>query len=209
MSNIITTYIDLLRHGEPEGGEVFRGHIDPVLTNLGWQQATKQTEQHDDWELIVSSPLRRCAEFAEQLSQKKQLNFHLDEGFKEIFYGDWEGMPTTEAFKHHPEIAQQMWQDPMGFCAPNGESVQAFEYRILSAWQQLLADHQGKKVLLVCHGGVIRILLKNLLSMLPEAMNRFAVPYASRTRLRIDDDQKHQQQYISLQWHATHINVDD
>lgn len=199
--NITTTYIDLLRHGQPAGGEVFRGHIDPQLTPLGWQQAEQQTAYHKDWQLIISSPLLRCADFSQKLASELEIPVQLEEEFKEIFYGDWEGMPTAEAFKTEPKLAQTMWQDPMSFCAPGGESVKAFEHRILSAWQQLLADHVGKRILLVCHGGVIRILLKNLLSMSPQAMNRFAVPYASRTRLRIDDDKQYKQQYVSLQAH--------
>ena len=30
--------VDLLRHGEPEGGDILRGRINPKLTPTGWRQ---------------------------------------------------------------------------------------------------------------------------------------------------------------------------
>ena len=60
------TLIDLLRHGEPEGGRAYRGHsIDDPLSETGWQQMWAAVGYHKPWEQIVSSPLQRC-----------QLNLH-------------------------------------------------------------------------------------------------------------------------------------
>ena len=43
------TIIDLIRHGEPEGGRAFRGHsIDDPLSEKGWQQM---------WDVLAKSPL--------------------------------------------------------------------------------------------------------------------------------------------------------
>ena len=38
MRDSLVTTVDLLRHGESEGGEIFRGSIDVPLTEMGWQQ---------------------------------------------------------------------------------------------------------------------------------------------------------------------------
>ena len=36
------TIIDLIRHGQPQGGSVYRGHgVDDPLSELGWQQMWK------------------------------------------------------------------------------------------------------------------------------------------------------------------------
>ena len=33
-----TIYVDFIRHGEPEGGDILRGRVNPKLTELGWAQ---------------------------------------------------------------------------------------------------------------------------------------------------------------------------
>ena len=59
--------VDLLRHGELEGGIKYRGHTDDPLTTSGqlamiqiWQQL-----QHDV-EIIITSPLSRCCILANE-----------------------------------------------------------------------------------------------------------------------------------------------
>ncbi|MCU7967191.1 MAG: histidine phosphatase family protein, partial [gamma proteobacterium symbiont of Bathyaustriella thionipta] len=53
--------ITLLRHGEPEGGTVFRGITDDLLTEMGWQQMNDAVNTLKNIDIILSSPLRRCA----------------------------------------------------------------------------------------------------------------------------------------------------
>ena len=62
---MITTYIDIIRHGEPVGGRVFRGRTDHCLTERGCEQFQQRIErlgQH--WQHVVSSPLLRCKQSA-------------------------------------------------------------------------------------------------------------------------------------------------
>jgi alpha-ribazole phosphatase/probable phosphoglycerate mutase len=67
MTDAVTT-VDLLRHGEPAGGPRFRGTTDDPLSELGWQQMRATVGTQLPWEVVVSSPLRRCAAFAEWLA---------------------------------------------------------------------------------------------------------------------------------------------
>lgn len=203
------TFVDVMRHGEPEGkcpegGSILRGRIDHALTDKGWKQAEQRIKSvagsldsaHKSWDVIITSPLIRCSEFAKSLvnysenplSQDSLLQtlFLIDDSWRELHYGDWEGMSTKKIWQESPELMEKMWQAPLEFCAPNGESVKAFSLRINQAWNSLLSEYQGKRVLLICHGGVMRILLQQLLLISPEGMNRFALPYAAMTRFRID-----------------------
>jgi hypothetical protein len=63
------TYIDLLRHGEVEGGVRFRGSTDHPLTAEGWAQMWAAVGTDIHWDRIVTSPLTRCADFARALSR--------------------------------------------------------------------------------------------------------------------------------------------
>ncbi len=69
MSQVVTT-VDLLRHGEPEGGNKYRGALDDPLSELGWAQMRAATGDRCPWQAIVSSPLRRCAAFARELANR-------------------------------------------------------------------------------------------------------------------------------------------
>ena len=113
-------------------------------------------------------------------------SFVINKDWREIDYGDWDGKSTADIWQSQPEIMEKMWQAPLEFCAPNGEAVIDFSQRIAQAWLELITEFQGKRILLVCHGGVMRLLLQQLLMMAPEAMNRFAIPYAAMTRFRVD-----------------------
>ena len=63
------TCIDFLRHGECEGGEIFRGSgSDVALTNKGWQQMRDSVQDMACWDSIITSPLQRCRRFASEQS---------------------------------------------------------------------------------------------------------------------------------------------
>lgn len=211
------TFIDVMRHGEPEGvcpegGTILRGRTDHALTDKGWLQAYQRAEQllndGNEWDVIISSPLIRCAHFAKALITEKLMSHPdclIDARWREIDYGDWDGLSTAKIWQDSPELMEKMWQNPMEFCAPEGEAVTDFSVRIEQAWSDLLMQHQGKRILLVCHGGVMRLLLKQLLLLAPEAMNRFAIPYAAVSRFRIDHSTS--QEGLALTWPSlvTHL----
>jgi alpha-ribazole phosphatase len=193
------TFIDVMRHGEPEGscpegGTILRGSTDHGLTKKGWAQARQRTENllsnGEKWDVIITSPLIRCADFSKSLAVTQNdeacKNLFIKPIWREIHYGDWDGLSTAKIWQDKPELMETMWKNPMEFCAPNGESVKDFSVRIEQAWLELITEFQGQRILLVCHGGVMRLLLKQLLLLAPEAMNRFAIPYAAASRFRVD-----------------------
>ena len=49
-----TTTIDLLRHGQCEGGEIFRGSTDVALSEAGWQQMRHATQEEDNWDRVIT-----------------------------------------------------------------------------------------------------------------------------------------------------------
>lgn len=190
------TFIDVLRHGEPQGNpkdgsSILRGSTDHPLTDKGWLQVEKRCQSilatEQQWDVIITSPLLRCAEFAHRIAEKQGIEqVEIQSQWREIHYGDWENVSTQKIWQQQPELMEKMWQQPMEFCAPNGEPVREFSERIKQAWFELIKQHQGKRILLVCHGGVMRVLLQQLLLLAPEGMNRFAIPYAAMSRFRVD-----------------------
>lgn len=181
------TRIDIIRHGEPEGGEVFRGRTNHLLTAKGRNQFAERLARNDaKWAHIISSPMSRCQESAAMMAKECGITHEIDPRWVEIDYGDWEDKLIAEVMSAEYECMQQLWQDPLNFCAPNGESVPDLQARVVEGWNSLISKHHGEHVLVVTHGGVMRVLAQHLLSLAPEAMNRLSIPYAGFMRFRID-----------------------
>ncbi len=86
--------IDLLRHGEPVGGNVFRGRTDHPLTDLGWSQM-REAVKGLQWDVIIASPLSRCWDFAQSLSQELDCELLQADGLREFDFGVWESNGST------------------------------------------------------------------------------------------------------------------
>lgn len=151
--------LDLLRHGETEFGGGLRGSLDDALTNLGWQQMRSAVTDAGPWDRIISSPLQRCARFAEELAARLTLPLRLEPDLQELHFGDWEGHSAAQLMQTDADGLGLFWADPYGFTPPNGEPVVDFSARVLGAVQRLQLAHEGERVLLICHGGVMKLLL--------------------------------------------------
>ncbi len=154
------SHIGLLRHGEVAGGTRFRGRLDDPLTPHGWRQMRDALAGDGPWQAVVSSPLQRCAAFARDWAEERDLPLVLDGRLAEIDFGAWEGHTVAEIHAREPEALGRFWSDPVNHPPPGGESLAVFSRRVLSAWEEIQAD--GRDTLVVTHGGVIRVLLCRL-----------------------------------------------
>ena len=182
----IRTVIDLLRHGDVKGGKKYRGLLDDPLSESGWQQLREVTSEKKHWQHIITSPLKRCAEFATELAQTHNLPLHKNESLKEISFGLWEGKTADELLKAEPDKAKQYWADPINITPPQGESLPDFEKRVVTAWQKILTVFQGQHVLIISHAGVIRIILCHILGMPLTELFKLDVGLAKASRIEID-----------------------
>lgn len=186
MSRALATTVDLIRHGEPVGGGRFRGHSDDPLSERGWAQMRDAVGAYRPWSAVVSSPLKRCHAFAEELSARHGLPLETDGRWKEIGFGGWEGRTAEELLATDAERLTRFWRDPIAHAPPGGEPFAAFHARVLSAWNDLLMRHAGRHVLLIGHAGVIRMIVRQVLDVPLDRLFRIEVPNAAVTRVRID-----------------------
>lgn len=178
------TIIDLIRHGQPQGGSVYRGHnIDDPLSELGWQQMWNAVEHTAPWNSIISSPMLRCREFAYKLAEKNQLPVAIDERFKEVGFGSWEGCSRSEIRDANPKEYDDFYSDPIN-CRPAGaEPIDDFIQRVTRAYDDVLAEHQGQHCLIVAHAGVIRAVVAHVLHAAAIGLYKIQVDNASITRI--------------------------
>ena len=182
------TRVDLIRHGEVVSSGIFCAPPEEPLSECGWQQLVDVCETAVRPDVILSSPYRRCAEFAERRAQQLGCNLVFLPAFQEMDFGDWTGCQSQQLWQQHTELFQSLWQQPLAFTAPQGESMSAFVARVTQGWQSLLAGYAGQRVWLFSHGGVIRVLLGLSLAIPYEKTLGFELGHGTATRLRIYAD---------------------
>ncbi|KAA0969133.1 alpha-ribazole phosphatase family protein [Pseudomonas sp. ANT_H12B] len=155
----MTLRLDLLRHGETELGGGLRGSLDDALTDTGWAQMRAAVVEQGPWDRLVSSPLQRCARFAEELGAQLGLPVQLDKDLQELHFGAWEGQSAAALMQIDAQALGLFWADPYSFTPPQGEQVLDFSTRVLAAIERLHSAYAGERVLLISHGGVMRLLL--------------------------------------------------
>jgi alpha-ribazole phosphatase len=180
------TQLDLLRHGEPLGGQRYRGQLDDVLSERGWEQMWQSVGEHTGWQQIVSSPLQRCHAFAAALAERTGVPVRSEPRFAEVGFGQWEGKTRAELEQLDPGQLSRFYQDPVNNRPSGAEPLQQFLERVHSGFMTLLSDYPGQTVLVVAHAGVIRAILSHVLEMPPAAMYRIYIANAGMTRLRSD-----------------------
>lgn len=179
------TILDFLRHGEPAGGKRYRGHgVDDPLSELGWEQMwAAVTESDRPWSRVVSSPMRRCLAFAEAIAERQGLPLTVDERFKEVGFGAWEGRRHEEVRAADPHGYIAFYRDPVGARPAGSEPLTDFVARVHAAIDATLAQYAGEHVLVVAHAGVLRAAILAALHVPLSAMYRIDVPFAGRLRL--------------------------
>ena len=175
----MTTCIDVIRHGEPEGGRRYRGHsVDDPLTEKGWLQMRSAVPENPPWQHIISSPLVRCLDFSRELADDLQVPCTVEERVKEIGFGDWEGKTPDEIVATDSEALKQFYIDPVNHRPDGAEPLEAFSGRVWQAYQDIARIHEGQHVLIVAHAGVARAITAKVLHMsLDDVYSRLRIEY--------------------------------
>jgi glucosyl-3-phosphoglycerate phosphatase len=155
----VTTLL-LVRHGETDWNREGRwqGGSDTQLNALGREQAAALAETLDGTiDAIYSSDLWRARETAEILAAKLGLEVQLDERLRERSFGSWEGFTTPEIEERFAE-AHRLWRLGEGPGSEDAEPFETFSDRIAAFLDELLERHPDEEVLVVSHGGSIRVI---------------------------------------------------
>jgi alpha-ribazole phosphatase len=174
----LTTLL-LVRHGQTLWNNELRyqGQMDTDLSELGRVQAARVAECLRDEPLaaIYTSDLRRSAHTADIVAGALGMSANAVPGLREASYGVWEGLTYAEVRARYPELVAERRRDPFGFTPPGGESLGATYDRVLAALRTLADRHPRESVLIVTHGGPLRILVVGLLCIPPNRMSRLRI----------------------------------
>lgn len=181
-------HVGLLRHGEVEGGSRFRGHTDDALTAIGLDQMHAAINGKQRWDRVISSPLVRCTTFAEEYARRYSTPLSFDARLMEMHFGAWEGRTAAELMATDADALTRFWNDPLHNTPPGGEPLAQFQARVLDAWNHIVTEYLAQRVLIVTHGGVIRVLLCQVTGVSMAQLQEFSVGHGQLHGVHIGGD---------------------
>jgi probable phosphoglycerate mutase len=166
--NSATNRLFLLRHGENPANlnkEFSSRLVDHPLTEKGVLQARQTADYFAGKKLqaVYSSPLKRAAQTAGIIAGRLGLEVVVMEVFREIDVGSLEGRPATAAdWALHARIMDDWFDGRNEAAFPGGENYADLWARMRAGLSAATDGRLGQRILVVGHGGILTVTLKDL-----------------------------------------------
>ena len=182
------TKLILVRHGQSIANQkkIFAGHADYDLSDLGHRQALLVADYlsaHEAIDVIYASDLLRAYHTATPTGDRLGLPVIKDPGLREIFAGQWDGLPVSELEERFSKDFHAWKTDYSHVRTTGGESIPEVYRRIVPHICELAERHDGQCLLLATHATVIRSF--NAFAHGLGAEETGKVPFASNASLNV------------------------
>ncbi|HXJ41309.1 MAG TPA: histidine phosphatase family protein [Bryobacteraceae bacterium] len=194
-----TIHIALLRHAQKDLHGCFCGHSDPSLSVQGREQlpAIIQNLSQIVPSAIWSSDLRRARETAEPIAKHFGLGYKISPDFREMNFGNWEGLTWKEVELQYPDDARDWAKLFPHHRPPGGESFLELQVRAADQLEQLAKHAEPGCTLVVTHAGFIRTAVAWVLGVPGERISRIGQNHGALTTLEKQGNH----------WSVTALNV--
>ena len=117
----------------------------------------------------VTSHLTRAVKTAQAIADAghKMPDPLIEKNFGEQNFGDWQGLSWDQMRETDAQAYDAFWADPTGNRPPGGESFVDLIDRTGAVIERLTAEHKGRDIVAVVHGGTIRAALSMALDLDP------------------------------------------
>jgi alpha-ribazole phosphatase len=163
------TRLYLVRHGELVTSKEWRyvGQMDVKLNETGKKQIQNLSSRlsSEQIEMIFSSDLTRTIESAEIIGNKLEIINEPISELREINLGVWEGLTLEEIEESFPEDLVKRSEDIKDFRIINGESFSDVKKRVIPKLKDIIEGNVSKRILVIAHGGVNRIIIADALGL--------------------------------------------
>ncbi len=149
---------------------IWTGQIDAPLSDKGKKESEelgeKLNSQNINFDVIISSKMKRCAETAKIVKSKLHNNPELlfFEELKEMTHGEIDGLTEEDITKNYPKIIKS-WNNDEDPVFPKGENFKMVEDRIMPIIDSILKKYEHKNILFIGHKSVNMVLVGNMLRM--------------------------------------------
>lgn len=154
----------VVRHGQTQWNLEARiqGHRDSALTEAGVRQAQAIAARlaTESFDVLVASDLGRAQYTARAIADRTGHAVFTDPRLRERNYGAAEGLTYGELDVQFPDVFSKVRPVDPDFEVPGGETRRAFHDRVKDAFEALAREQAGKRIAVVCHGGVMAMLYR-------------------------------------------------
>jgi alpha-ribazole phosphatase len=159
----------MVRHGQTAASRDnrFSGSADPPLTAAGeaMAQAFAHTYASMKWDAIYTSPMLRTRQTADPLCRLAGVQAIVEDGLKEVGYGDWEGLRQEDVKAQWPEAFEHWAHDVASRGTPGGETAFHVAARAMPVVEEIRSRYERGNVLIVSHKATLRIITCALLGL--------------------------------------------
>ena len=182
----------LTRHGQTDWNTAgrYQGQSDTPLNETGLRQAEQIAKRlsKETIHAIYSSDLSRAANTAQSIADFHALEIKKDSRWRELSFGDWEGMTYQEMSASSPELFEAWMKDPLTISTPNGETLAQLAERVKAAFNEIKREHKDQTVLVVAHSGSLQSLLSVTLGVDLNRYRQFRISQASLSEMNVYED---------------------
>ena len=169
------TELIFVRHGEqhipdPRSGPV-GDTFDPPLSERGEQQAKVVGERLsvDRIDVVYASPLKRALETGRQIARHHRLDPIVVNDLREVeIFRDIPADRSAADFLGQGLLLgmrERMLREKKWDVYPYSESSFEFRKRTVNAVESIIAENEGKRVVIACHGGVINAYIGHIIGV--------------------------------------------
>jgi alpha-ribazole phosphatase len=177
----------LVRHGQTNGSNRYYGRTDNELNAVGREQAEwlRRRLVGEKITTVYSSNLKRAVTTAETIATGRDLEITRCAELDEVDFGRIEGMTYEDICRQYPAVAACWagWNAQVEF--PGGESASLFNKRVVGFLERLKEHRDDETIMVVGHGGPLRLLLCHLLGLDIKHWNQFNIGLASMSVIEI------------------------
>jgi alpha-ribazole phosphatase len=153
----------LVRHGETNWNAQsrYQGQANVPLNDLGQQQAAALAHRLARHEVtaVHASDLLRARQTAQVIALPHRLPVQEEPRLREMSFGDWEGLTYAEIQERDAGRMADWFADPVCVAPPGGETLDQVAGRARSALDAIVETDIDQTVVLVSHGGLLRVLI--------------------------------------------------
>ena len=153
----------LVRHGETtwNGLARYQGQEDVPLCERGRVEAGRLAERlvGSPITAIYASDLTRARDTAQVIADRLGKPVTLEPRLREANLGEWQGLTYAEVRRRYFRDTDPVPAYFVDTPPPFGESLRQLQARVMDTIQEIAARHFDEKVLIVTHGGCLKVLL--------------------------------------------------
>lgn len=159
----------LVRHGETTWNHEarYQGQADIPVSTRGWAEAERLAERlaSESINAIYTSDLMRALDTARVIARRIGQPLTLEPRLREANLGEWQGLTYEQVRRRYFSDTDPLPAYLVDSPPPSGECLRQLQVRLMSAIESIAAKHANAGVLIVTHGGCLKVLLCTWLGM--------------------------------------------